>query len=77
MTVETPDSLCARCFYRADSRRRCVEFAQLPRAPGVPRGLVCDPAPRAECKRHEGYGHVPAETRAACCDSRSLDGGGE
>ena len=52
-------SLCYSCKYRAESIERCRKWS------GV--GMVCDPTPKSECKRHEGYGH-PVESRDVCRD---------
>lgn len=61
-TTEKPkDStgLCNKCHFRADSRKRAADATV-----GNP---ILDPAPRAECKRHEGYGH-PLINLTECWD---------
>ncbi len=63
--------LCNHCFYRKDSRRRVEEYVQMRFALGQKppfTGMVNDPSPRAECKRHEGYNVDPAETKVECSD---------
>lgn len=59
-------SLCFTCKYRAESIERCRKWS------GV--GMVADPAPKAECKRHEGYGH-PVESRDVCRDYEAKKSG--
>jgi len=68
---ENPNGLCEGCFHRHDSRRRVEEHIQmkLERGETPPfKGIVCDPAPKAECKDHEGYGVNPPGTKTSCCD---------
>lgn len=57
-------SLCEKCQHRADSRARVAEF-QLINMDRIAAGepvRVCDPAPKYECKLHDGYGG-PNESR--------------
>jgi len=61
-------NLCEACRYRAESRRRVEERKGRP---------ILDPAPRAECKLHEGYGVEPAESLARCRDFEARGDGGE
>ncbi len=64
--------LCEKCFHRQDSRKRVERYIQvrLDRGESPPfKGIVNDIAPRAECKRHEGYGHT-VETITQCWDFR-------
>jgi len=56
--------LCDRCQHRADSRARCA-------AHRGQHGIICDPAPRAECKRHEGYGRTPW-SKEVCDDYQEI-----
>lgn len=43
--------LCETCRHRADSIAKVARW----RAKGA-QGMPCDPAPKVECKDHEGYG---------------------
>lgn len=43
--------LCETCRHRADSIANVTRW----RSKGA-RGMPCDPAPKVECKEHEGYG---------------------
>lgn len=57
---------CFRCHHRDESKRRVREFlAGVDARSGA---LVNDIAPKAECKRHAGYGIDPEETRLVCRD---------
>jgi hypothetical protein len=58
-------TLCLTCRHRADSKRRVAAA----RARGY-LGLVADPTPRDECKRHAEYGE-PEKSREECGDYRT------
>jgi len=63
-------SLCYHCKHRRLSQERVQIFIQAAIARGdTPpyRGMVADPTPKAECKRHEGYGYR-VESRDVCGD---------
>ena len=66
--------LCERCQHRSDSRARVQEFIKIQISHGESppfAGMVCDPAPKHECKVHEGYGR-PVESRAECRDFEAM-----
>lgn len=64
--------LCETCQHRADSiarvNRAIKEFKPSSNDDVC---VVCDPAPRAECKRHSGYGHK-TESRDVCRDYQPI-----
>ena len=51
-TMENTDKreLCGTCRHRAESIERVKKWQER-----GGKGMCCDPAPRAECKDHEGY----------------------
>ena len=65
--VEEP-SLCFNCVHRRDSITMVAKHI----ARGN-RGIVLDPAPRHECKEHEGYGRAP-KSLETCSDFYSIEG---
>lgn len=60
MTENT--GLCETCKHRAESIKNVLRWLKK-----GGHGLPCDPAPKAECKYHEGYGREN-ETRTNCRD---------
>ena len=68
MITEMKD-ICFSCRHRVDSIKRVVDW----RNRGG-KGMVCDPAPKAECKRHNGYTGNDDETREYCQDYRHAEG---
>jgi len=62
-------ALCKTCFYRNDSIRRVKEYIK--RNPAG-EGMVCDPAPKAECKWHTLYGEEENYQKTACFDYKEL-----
>lgn len=66
-TTEFGD-LCSRCMYRKESIEAMAQW----KAANYD-GMLCDPAPKAECKRHRGYGVRPPETRAKCRDFKPVE----
>ncbi len=61
--------LCEQCYYREQSRRNCREFLKI-NPDG--KGMVCDPAPKVECKDHELYGRE-VKNKIVCWDFRLLE----
>jgi hypothetical protein len=54
-------NLCETCQHRFDSIARVVKWRERGSV-----GMVCDPAPRAECKDHDGYNR--SGTKEFCTD---------
>lgn len=61
------EDLCSRCIHRAAS----IERMDMWKLEGA-RGIVSDPAPKAECKQHKGYGVHPEGQRLICGDFISM-----
>lgn len=61
--------ICDSCKHRADS----IENVKKWRERGG-EGMVCDPAPKVECKDHEGYGRYA--TKISCRDFIIQEEGG-
>jgi hypothetical protein len=55
---------CFSCQHRVDSIARVKRYRERNPEGG---GMVCDPAPKYECKRHSGYG-MKDETKIECRD---------
>lgn len=68
--------LCERCRHRAESRARVAQYLDMHETrgttPGATGGMICDPAPKAECKYHQGYNYLNSGNRAACQDFQDL-----
>ena len=62
MSVE---NLCDWCLHRQKSLNCVEEFMK--QNPNE-KGFVCDPAPKAECKWHTGYGHSSNYQKTRCRD---------
>jgi len=72
----TPDpisnkGLCESCKYRAESIKAAHKFIV---RGGLqdPNSIVCDPAPKAECKHHRWYGYHEDESKSFCRDYFSV-----
>ena len=59
------ENLCDYCIERQNSIHRVEEF--LERNPDG-KGIVCDPAPKAECKWHKSYGYDNDSQKSRCRD---------
>jgi len=64
------EDLCEQCYYREKSRQACEEALKINPSDD---GIVCDPAPRAECKEHKLYGKE-IKNKIVCEDFRLLKG---
>lgn len=58
----TQAGLCDRCRHRADSIANCKEYLATGKT-----GMICDPAPKYECKQHKLYGREDYQKKA-CSD---------
>lgn len=73
----THPELCERCVERHRSRLNCIRAGErtierMRKGANVESlGIISDPAPKHECKRHEGYQDC-AETREVCRDFEAL-----
>jgi len=64
--------LCETCQHRADSIARVIRALEdFKPTNDSDVCMVCDPAPKAECKRHPGYGHK-TESRDVCRDYQPI-----